>query len=219
MKPLNTYLSGRDALVAAEWTWERTKGRMGAHLRLRLPCGWQCDIRIFMAVTSKWVIAAPKKNLVVGVADLVASNDSSAELVTYSLGSCLGVTVYDPAKRLGGLLHLMLPDSRIDPHKAAVMPSMFVDTGVPLLFKTVFNLGGERFRLVVKVAGGAQFLDEQRTFNIGERNIQAFNEIISRNGMAIHGRDTGGFSSRTMRFALSTGQVTIHSPGSAPYPI
>ena len=93
-----------------------------------------------MPASSRWVVAAPKTNLVVGVADMVASNDGNAELVTYSLGSCLGVTVYDPVKKVGGLLHLMLPDSRIDPKKAVAAPFMFVDTGVPLLFKTVFNL-------------------------------------------------------------------------------
>ncbi len=166
---------------------------------------------------SRWVVPAPKKNLVVGVADMVASNDSSAELVTYSLGSCLGVTVYDPLKKVGGLLHLMLPDSRIDPKKAVTSPFMFVDTGVPQLFKTVFNLGGDRCRLIIKVAGGAQFLDEQRIFNIGERNIRAFEEIIARNGLAIHARDVSGLNSRTLRLDLATGNVTIQSPGSANY--
>lgn len=165
---------------------------------------------------SRWVVPAPKKSLVVGVADMVASNDANAELITYSLGSCLGVTVYDPLKKIGGLLHLMLPDSRIDPRKAVTAPFMFVDTGVPRLFKTVFNLGGDRFRLIIKVAGGAQFLGGQRTFNIGERNIRAFEEIIIRNGLAIHARDLGGFNSRTLRFELATGKVSIHSPGNHP---
>ena len=170
-----------------------------------------------MPAPSRWIIAAPKTNLVVGVADMVASNDGSAELITYSLGSCLGVTVYDPLKKVGGLLHLMLPDSRINPGKAVTSPFMFVDTGVPQLFKTVFNLGGERFRVIVKVSGGAQFLDEQRTFNIGERNIEAFEEMIARNGLSVHARDTGGFNSRTMRFDLATGNVSIHTPGITPY--
>jgi chemotaxis protein CheD len=144
---------------------------------------------------------------------MIASNDPNAEIVTYSLGSCLGVTVYDPVKKTGGLLHLMLPDSRIDPAKAAATPHMFVDTGVPFLFKTVFNLGGERSRLIIRVAGGAQFLDDQQMFNIGGRNIQAFEEIIARNGLAIHTRDLGGYSSRTLRFDLGTGKISIHSPG------
>ena len=166
-----------------------------------------------MSTSSRWVIPAPQKRLVVGVADMVASNDANAELVTYSLGSCLGVTVYDPLKKVGGLLHLMLPESRIAPEKAKTAPFMFVDTGVPQLFKTFYSLGGDRTRAVIMVAGGAQFLDEQRTFNIGERNVRAFEEIIARNGLVIQARDLGGFNSRTLRFALASGKVTIHSPG------
>lgn len=170
-----------------------------------------------MPVASRWVIAPPKKALVVGVADMVASNDSGAELVTYSLGSCLGVTVYDPVKKVGGLLHLMLPSSNIDAVKAQTSPHMFVDTGVPRLFQAVYSMGGERHRVVVKVAGGAQFLDHQRTFNIGERNIQAFTAILERNGHKVAAHDVGGVCSRTVRFDLTTGNVSIHSPGQPPY--
>ncbi len=170
-----------------------------------------------MPVASRWVIAPPKKALVVGVADMVASNDSGAELVTYSLGSCLGVTLYDPLKKVGGLLHLMLPSSSIDAVKAQTQPHMFVDTGVPRLFQAVYSMGGERHRVVIKVAGGAQFLDHQRTFNIGERNIQAFSALLERNGLRVHAHDVGGVCSRTLRFDLTSGNVSIHSPGQAPY--
>lgn len=170
-----------------------------------------------MTPASRWVIAPPKKALVVGVADMVSSNDSGAELVTYSLGSCLGITVYDPTRKVGGLLHLMLPTSTIDAVKAVNSPYMFVDTGVPRLFQAVYALGGERHRVIVKVAGGAQFLDHQRTFNIGERNIQAFLALIQRNGHSVAAHDVGGFSSRTVRFDLTTGNVSIHSPGQPPY--
>ena len=124
--------------------------------------------RRLVTALGKWVIAPPRKTLVVGVADMVASNDSSAEIVTYSLGSCLGITIYDPVKKIGGLLHVMLPDSKIDSAKAVTAPLMFVDTGVPRLFQAVYNLGADRSRLVVKVAGGAQLLDQAGMFNIGE---------------------------------------------------
>ena len=71
-----------------------------------------------MPTNTQWVIAPPKKTLVIGVADMAASNDPGAELVTYSLGSCLGISVYDPVKRAGGILHVMLPSSAIDTEKA-----------------------------------------------------------------------------------------------------
>ena len=170
-----------------------------------------------MSVLSQGVIAPPRKSLVVGVADMVASNDAGANLITYSLGSCLGIAIYDPIRKAGGLLHIMLPDSTIDAQKAASQPYMFVDTGVPRLFHAVYNLAGERHRLVLKVAGGAQLLDPGRIFNIGTRNFQALTEILSRNGIAIQAKDVGGASSRTMNMDLGTGQVTIKSPGTETY--
>jgi chemotaxis protein CheD len=170
-----------------------------------------------MPALSTWVLSQSKKSLVVRVADMVASNDSGAELVTYSLGSCLGVTVYDPVRKAGGLLHLMLPNSAINPRRAETEPYMFVDTGVPRLFKTVYALGGERSRVIVKVAGGAEFLDPNRTFNIGERNYGQLRALLERNGYSIQAEDVGGTWSRTMRLDLSSGRVTISSPGINPY--
>jgi len=150
---------------------------------------------------------------------MAVSNDSSAEIVTYSLGSCLGITIYDPLKQIGGLLHLMLPDSTIDSNKARTMPYMFVDTGVPRLFHAAYNLGADRSRLIVKVAGGAQLLDEKGIFNIGQRNIEAFKKIIALQNLAIHASETGGLISRTVRFDLATGNTTIKSPGTEPHPL
>ena len=172
-----------------------------------------------MLSTSKWVIPPPRETLVVGVADMTVSNDPGAELVTYSLGSCLGITIYDPLKKIGGLLHLMLPDSNIDPAKAASMPHMFVDTGVPRLFHAAYNLGADRARLIVKVAGGAQLLDAGNIFNIGARNAEAFKKLITQHGLAIQAYDTGGTTSRTVRLDLSNGNVSVKSPGANPYPL
>jgi chemotaxis protein CheD len=170
-----------------------------------------------MPPLTTWVIPQPKKALVVKVSDMVASNDAGAELVTYSLGSCLGVSVYDPKKKTGGLLHLMLPDSTINQAKAMSEPYMFVDTGVPLLFKSVYSLGGDRNHLIVKVAGGAQFFDPNRAFNIGERNYLALKNILSRNGFSLTAEDVGGTTSRTLRLDISNGELRVNSPGVKPY--
>lgn len=74
-------------------------------------------------------------------------------LVTHALGSCLGLMIYDPVARVGGLLHAMLPLSKINPQKAQVNPYMFVDTGVPALFNTLYGMGGQKNRMIVKAAG------------------------------------------------------------------
>jgi chemotaxis protein CheD len=170
-----------------------------------------------MPATANWVIPAPRKTLVVGVAEMVVSNDPSAELVTYSLGSCLGIMIYDAKKKVGGLLHVMLPDSSIDSVKAVNAPYMFVDTGVPRLFHAACNLGALRQNIVIKVAGGAQLLDSQRIFNIGERNIRNLHALLARNGYAIQAQDVGGLASRTVRLDMASGKISVKPPGTEPY--
>ena len=113
----------------------------------------------------------------------------------------------------------MLPTSNIDSVKATTMPYMFVDTGVPRLFHAAYNLGAERTRLIVKVAGGAQLLDAQGIFNIGVRNIETFKKLLAQQGLNIHSNDTGGVASRTLRLDLTNGNTTIKSPGADPYPL
>ena len=91
--------------------------------------------------------------LVVGVADMKLSSSSEDVIVTHALGSCLGITAYDSVTHVGGMLHVMMPLSNINPEKAQQNPYMFVDTGVPEFFKRIFAAGGARNRLTVKVAG------------------------------------------------------------------
>ena len=104
-------------------------------------------------------------NIIVGVADMKVNADGKCVLVTYSLGSCIGVAIYDPVVRVGGLLHYMLPESSLDRIKAKKNPYMFGDTGIPLLFKETYKLGAKKNRLKVIVVGGAQILDQKGLFN------------------------------------------------------
>jgi chemotaxis protein CheD len=144
---------------------------------------------------------------------MLTSNDAAAVLVTYSLGSCVGVTAYDPVAKVGGLLHAMLPDSSINAERAAARPYMFVDTGLPALFHALYALGGLKSRLVIRLAGGAELLDEKRVFNIGNRNVETVLNMLARNGVKLAARDTGGRESRTVRFSLSNGNVILDMPG------
>ena len=164
-----------------------------------------------------WVAPSPKRNIIVGMADMSASNDPNSTLVTYSLGSCVGVSVYDPVARVGGLLHVKLPDSTINPELAAKQPYIFVDTGVPALFHAVYAMGAIKHRIVVKLVGGAQFLDEKGIFNIGTRNAQATLAILARNGVVASGTALGGQHSRTVRLDVANGTFTIEIPGYEPF--
>jgi chemotaxis protein CheD len=150
---------------------------------------------------------------IVTIADLITTNEPNEILVTYSLGSCIAVVIFDPVARVGGMLHYMLPDSAMDPQKASQKPAMFADTGIPLLFKRSYRLGAQKKNAIVKVAGGAQILDEDGIFNIGKRNYLAMRKIFWRNNVLIAGEHVGGNVNRTVRLEMDTGRVFLKVSG------
>jgi chemotaxis protein CheD len=141
------------------------------------------------------------------------SNDPDEVLITYSLGSCIALAVYDPVVKVGGILHYMLPDSSLDKQKAQEKPFMFANTGIPMLFKSCFKLGAKKNRMIVKVAGGSQLMDRSEFFNIGKRNYAALRKLFWRNNVIIEGEDIGGNVNRTMSLNIGTGTVTLKISG------
>jgi chemotaxis protein CheD len=161
-------------------------------------------------------LAEPVADVVVGMADLGVSSSSSERLITYALGSCLGITVFDPVARVGGMLHVMMPESEIDRAKAAANPYMFIDTGVPQLFRQCYALGARKERMEVRVAGGAAQGGEGTTdrFQIGKRNFIALRKLLWKNGVLIAAADVGGIQqSRTMSLVMATGTVITRNHG------
>lgn len=154
--------------------------------------------------------ASTKVTHVVGVADMKTGTEGQV-LVTHALGSCLGLMIYDPVAKVGGLLHAMLPLSKINPEKAATNPYMFVDTGVPEVFRAVYALGGQKGRIVVKAAGCARPLNAGEMFRIGERNHVMLKKLLWKNSILITAEDIGGTAGRTVRFDLDTGTVIVRS--------
>ena len=150
-------------------------------------------------------------DIIVGISDIKVSGNPEDILVTYALGSCISIAVYDPKVKVGGLLHFMLPDSTLDADKARERAAMFADTGIPILFKSCYSIGAEKKRMVVKVAGGASILDDGNYFRIGQKNITAMRKIFWRNNVLIDGEDTGGNCNRTVRLELAGGRCLIKS--------
>jgi chemotaxis protein CheD len=153
------------------------------------------------------------KSLVVGISDCKVARDVDSVLVTYALGSCIAVAVYDPVTKVGGLLHYMLPESAIDTNKAQKNPFMFADTGIPALLQAVAAAGGSARRMSVRLTGGAQVLDSQGVFQIGKRNYLAARRILWKAGMLIKAEAVGGEVSRTTRLELATGRMWIREGG------
>ena len=105
--------------------------------------------------------------VIVNVADAKVSNNTSDVLATYSLGSCIGDSLYDPLVQAGGILHYQLPDSQIDPDKAKEKPLMFADTGMKFLIGKLMAIGANKNRIQAKIAGGAAMKDGPKGFDIG----------------------------------------------------
>lgn len=150
---------------------------------------------------------------IVGVADIAVSNNPSEDIITYSLGSCIAVVIYDPTVQVGGMLHYMLPESSMDPEKARKIPAMFADTGIVTLFKQSYHYGATKKNLVVKVVGGAQIMDENGVFNIGKRNYLALRKLFWKNNVMVSAEHVGGNVNRTVRLEMTTGRVILKVSG------
>ena len=157
--------------------------------------------------------AGRQMNHTVGVADMKVSPCREDVLITYALGSCLGISVFDPAAGVGGLLHCMLPSGKMDPDQARDNPYKFVESGVPALFRKVYELGGRKERMILKVCGGARVLDNTDYFKIGQRNYATLRKILWKNNVPIDGEEVGGAASCTMFLELATGRVTVRING------
>lgn len=154
-------------------------------------------------------------NVVVDIADMAISTNTGDVLITYSLGSCLGIAVYDPVNVVGGLMHCMLPLSKIDASKAAEKPYMFVDTGMQAFLGALYKQGLQKKNALVKVAGGARVMDRNDLFKIGERNYTVLKKVLWKNGLLIKGEHVGGAETRTVRLDMSTGDYHIKATAGA----
>lgn len=150
-----------------------------------------------------------RRRIIVGMSDARVSCCATELLVTYSLGSCVGVAVYDPLARLAGLLHYQLPSSVQDPARALERPLMYADTGMERLLAQMEERGAKRRRMSVKLAGAAQMLNDGKLFNIGLRNHAAIRKFLRQHDMLIEAEEVGGSEPRTMYVRVVDGKVFL----------
>lgn len=158
-------------------------------------------------------------DIIVKIADMKISKANDV-LITYALGSCVGVCVYDYSKKIGGLSHILLPhDSgnlgKKDPYK-------YANTAIIEMVRQMEKQGCSKLFLTAKIAGGAQMFSVNNShisqnssspFNIGERNIQSVRSVLKFLNIPIVAEDVGGNYGRTMKFDLSKGLIIIKSVG------
>lgn len=152
------------------------------------------------------------KTVTVGIADLNVIRSPDV-LVTYALGSCVGICLLDSVARVGGLAHIMLPDSALiaDGHQ---QPYKFADTGIAELVRLMEMQGARRGQMRAKIAGGAQMfaaMSNSAIANIGNRNVTAVKAVLGQLRIPISAEDTGKNYGRTLYFYPEDGRMVIKS--------
>lgn len=152
------------------------------------------------------------RDIKVGIGDMKFAR-GEGQIITYALGSCIGITMYDPAIRLGGLLHIMLP-SRTDPRDPKVFK--YADSGIQEMIRKLTAFGMLKSRTIVKIAGGAKMFEIQGNSdfgNIGQRNAAMVKKLLMEERMRIKAEDTGGSYARTMLINIANGDVIVRTAG------
>ncbi len=149
----------------------------------------------------------------VGIGELATSAEVGAVIKTLALGSCVAVAVFSKKEPIAGLLHVQLPESSINKELAAKRPAAFADSGVPLLLSELAKLGCKPPDLIVKLAGGAQVMDPNNTFNIGKRNYLAIKKVLWANRLFPAAEEIGGEISRSVTLTVGEKDLLIHTPG------
>jgi len=151
--------------------------------------------------------------VVVGMGGIQVSRDHSGVLACLGLGSCIAVCAYDPLSKVGGMAHVVLPNSG---GKDGIAPGKFADTAVPLLLQEMAKAGGARSRLIIKLVGGAQLAlarGLESVFSTGERNLAEVKAALARERISVAATDTGGNMGRTVRMFVDTGKVIVKTAG------
>ena len=155
------------------------------------------------------MIAAAASVIAVGLGDLFVSK--ADDLVAYSLGSCVGICLWDPVVRVAAMAHVVLPSA---PAGAVALPGKFGDTAVPALLAALARAGAQKSRLQCKIAGGAAVLSiggGGSLPKIGARNVEAVKAALAQANIRVLGEQTGGNQGRTVRLVPATGRVLVRT--------
>ena len=149
----------------------------------------------------------------VGMADLKTGRDTDV-ITTLGLGSCIGIALYDPSTKIGGLAHIMLPDSTAIKNNSNI--AKFADTGIEELLNQMIKMGARKNKIVAKIAGGAKMFQMSGgsiVGNVGERNAESSRETLKKLGIRLIAEDTGLNYGRTVELYCENGNFLIKSVG------
>ncbi|MCL1924925.1 MAG: chemotaxis protein CheD [Defluviitaleaceae bacterium] len=152
---------------------------------------------------------SPAKTIIVGMADLSVSKSPDV-LTTLGLGSCVGIVLHDAVNKIGGLAHVMLPDSKTITNNSNI--AKFVDTAVVDMLEKMKRLGANKIHIKAKLIGGAQMFSvvaNNEKMKIGERNVEASVLILKNLNIPILAQEVGKNYGRTVEFNIATGAVLV----------
>lgn len=151
--------------------------------------------------------------IIVGIGEYAVAVTPDTDIRTLALGSCVAVAFFSKKNIAIGLLHVQLPESKINLDLAARKPGSFADTGIPLVIAELAKHGCAPSDLFVKLIGGAQVMDPNNTFNIGKRNYLAVKKVLWANRLFPVSEEVGGCFSRSVTITMNSGDVLVHTPG------
>lgn len=149
--------------------------------------------------------------ITVGISDMKIAQYKGT-IITYALGSCIGLCLYDPILHLAGMLHILLPKAP----GPGLNPYKYADTGFREMLRTMETFGCQRRRLIAKMAGGAKMFEipnESNFGNIGAGNIQAMKKMLDMSYIPLAGQAVGGDIARTLSIDVATGAVSVKTLG------
>ncbi len=150
------------------------------------------------------------KKTIVGMGQILTG--AAPGVLTSVLGSCVGLSLYDPWKRVGALAHIVLPSA----HGRSGPPGKFADVAVPYMLSLLDRQGASRRRLEAKICGGANMFGAKGPMQIGDENLRAVAKALAEAHLALHARHVGGHQGRRIAFDLARGAVLIEIAGKAP---
>lgn len=145
----------------------------------------------------------------VGLGELKVLQGPSGVLACVGLGSCVGVSAFDPVKKVGGMAHVVLPAGKGRPDGGS---PKYADAAIEVLVEEMVKRGASKSRLVIKIVGGAQVIPTIRAsglLKIGEDNVIGVKQALTQHGLRLAGAETGGNSGRSIRLALDSGTVLV----------
>ena len=150
------------------------------------------------------------EKLIIGIADMKMAKNSGM-LVTYALGSCIGICLYDATVKVGALIHIMLP---LNMETGRTNTMKYADTGIRKTIEMMVANGASKARLTAKIAGGAKMFETSGSLgNVGQRNIESVHMVLKREGIPLIKEDVGGKVARTLLFDVTTGAACVRCYG------